>query len=182
MHFEEITYCPYPADEVYGAMLWHVQELVPFMDNVASITPDTFDESTPGIVKTVRFWQGTAAAIPAFVRPFVSKSSLAWTDVATWTLGEYRIDWESITAQKAFTTCKGTNRFEPDPERPETHTRCVISGDFTIHGDKLPATPAFVGRALAPKIERLILSYVLPNFRALAVGIGGWLDAKYRPR
>jgi len=176
MHFEEITYCEYPAEKVYGAMLWHLEELVPFMENVSEIKTHTFDQSEPGKVKTVRYWQGTSKSAPAILRPFMSKNSLGWTDHATWTPSEYKIDWRTETKHSKYSECHGINRFEPDPANPETRTRCVIAGDFIVHGEKLPAMPAFMGRALAPKLESLILSYMLPNFRSLSAGIAHWLD------
>jgi len=179
MFFEEITYCEHPADEVYGAMIWHLEELVPHMDNVSEIRTDTFDDkSVPGQITTVRFWQGTASSVPAILRPFVSKNSLGWTDYATWTLNEYKIDWRTETKHSRYSKCSGINRFEPDPENSKTRTRCVISGEFVVYGDKIPAMPKFLGMKVAPKLESLILGFMLPNFRQLAVGIGTYLDAK----
>lgn len=178
MQFEEITYCEHPASEVYGAMIWHLEELVPYMDNVAEIKTETFDDSVPGIIKTVRFWQGTSASVPTLLRPFVSKNSLGWTDIATWTPAEYKIDWRTETRHSRYSACSGVNRFEPDPEHPTTRTRCVIAGEFVVYGDKIPAMPTFIGMKIAPKLESIILGFMLPNFRQLAVGIGTYLDAK----
>jgi len=47
-----------------------------------------------------------------------------------------------------------------------------------VYGDKIPAMPKFLGMKVAPKLESLILGFMLPNFRQLAVGIGTYLDAK----
>ena len=176
--FEEITYCDYPASEVYGAMLWHLEELVPFMENVSEIKTDTFDESTPGLVHTVRWWQGTSANVPSLLRPFVSKNSLGWKDSATWKPAEYLVEWRTETKHSKYSSCTGINRFEPDPEHPETRTRCVIAGEFVVYGDKIPAMPKFLGMKIAPKLESIILGFMLPNFRQLSVGIGTYLDAK----
>ena len=67
---------------------------------------------------------------------------------------------------------------EPDPTNPERRTRCVIAGEFVVHGDKIPAVPKFIGLKIAPKLESIILGYMIPNFRSLASGIGSYLDAK----
>lgn len=176
--FEEITYCDHPASEVYGAMVWHLEELVPYMDNVAEIRTDVFDEGEPGKIKTVRWWQGTSKTVPTLLRPFVTKNSLGWKDIATWTPAEYKVEWRTETRHSKYSSCEGINRFEPDPESPETRTRCVIAGEFVVHGDKLPAMPKFLGLKVAPKLEQIILGYMLPNFRQLAAGIGTYLDAK----
>jgi len=179
MKFEEITYCEHPASEVYGAMIWHLEELVPYMDNVSEIKTETFDDkSEPGHITTVRFWQGTSSSVPTLLRPFVSKNSLGWTDYAKWTPAEYKIEWRTETKHAKYSSCSGINRFEPDPENPMTRTRCVIAGEFIVYGDKLPAMPKFIGMKVAPKLESIILGFMLPNFRSLAVGIGTYLDAK----
>ena len=38
--------------------------------------------------------------------------------------------------------------------------------------------PKFLGMKIAPKLESIILGFMLPNFRQLSVGIGTYLDAK----
>ena len=177
--FEEITYCDYPADQVYGAMIWHLEELIPYMENVSEIRTDTFDDkSEPGRIKTVRFWQGTSSSVPALLRPFVSKNSLSWMDHATWVLDEYKIEWRTETKHAKYSSCSGVNYFQPDPDNPKTRTRCVIAGEFVVYGDKIPAMPSFLGLKIAPKLESIILGYMLPNFRSLSAGIATYLDAK----
>jgi hypothetical protein len=54
----------------------------------------------------------------------------------------------------------------------------VIAGEFVVDGENLPAMPKFLGRKVAPKLESIILGFMLPNFRQLAVGIASYLDAK----
>lgn len=178
MRFEEITYCDHPASEVYGAMIWHLEELVPYMENVAEIVTESFDESEPGRIKTVRHWQGTSHSVPTLLRPFVTKNSLGWQDIATWIPAEYKVEWRTETRHSKYSSCAGINIFEPDPAHPETRTRCVIAGDFTVYGDRLPAMPKFLGLKVAPKLEQIILGFMLPNFRQLATGIAHYLDAK----
>jgi hypothetical protein len=176
--FEEITYCDHPASEVFGAMVWHLEELVPYMDNVAEIRTDTFDESEPGKIRTVRWWQGTSKSVPTLLRPFVSKNSLGWMDHATWIPAEYSVHWRTESKHSKYSKCSGINRFEPDPDNPLTRTRCVIAGEFVVDGENLPAMPKFLGRKVAHKLESIILGFMLPNFRQLAVGIASYLDAK----
>ncbi len=126
----------------------------------------------------MRYWQGTSASVPALLRPFVSKNSLSWMDHATWVLDEYKIDWRTETNHSKYSSCSGVNYFQPDPDNPKTRTRCVIAGEFVVYGDKIPAMPTFIGLKIAPKLESIILGFMLPNFRQLAAGIGATLDAK----
>ncbi|MFO0748973.1 MAG: hypothetical protein U1F43_25400 [Myxococcota bacterium] len=178
MRFEETTSIEYPATGVLGSMIWHLEELVPFMDNVSEIKTEVFDERPDGSIVTQRRWQGTAKSVPALMRPFVSKNSLAWTDHATWYPDRWLCEWRIVSSHSKYSSCSGINLFEPHPDAPETRTRCVIAGDFVVFGDKLPAIPKFLGLKMAPKLESIILGYMLPNFRQLSVGIGDYLAAK----
>ncbi len=177
MKFEEVATCDYPASAVLDAMIYKLEELVPFMENVSEIKTSVFEEAGDK-VHTRRFWQGTSHSVPTLLRPFVTKNSLGWTDHATWTPKEYRVDWRIESPHSKYSLCQGINIFEPHPEFPDTKTRCVIAGEFTVFGDKLPAVPKFLGMKMAPKLESLILGFMLPNFRQLAVGLSSYLVAK----
>lgn len=178
MHFEETQGRDFPAQRALNAMIWHLEDLVPFMDNVAEIKTEMFEPQPDGSIKTRRRWQGTASSVPALMRPFVSKNSLAWTDHATWYPDRWLCEWRIESRHSKYSSCSGINLFEPDPEAPDTRTRCVIAGDFVVFGDKLPAIPKFLGLKMAPKLESIILGFMLPNFRQLSVGIGNYLAAQ----
>ena len=178
MRFEEITYIDHPAKDVLNAMIWRLEDMVPFMDNVSGIKTEIFETDPEGNIHTQRIWQGTSATVPAVLRPFVSKNSLAWKDFAIWTPAAYRCDWRIESKHSKYSGCSGLNYFEPDPENPETRCRCVIAGEFVVHGEKLPAVPKFIGLKIAHKLESIILGYMMPNFRQLSVGLGKFLDAQ----
>jgi hypothetical protein len=177
MDFEEITHIEHPARRVVDTMIWKLETLVPFMPNVSGIETREMSDLGDGRIACLRHWQGTSATVPAVLRPFVTKNSLGWLDHATWYPGEYKVEWRIESGHSKYTRCEGVNIFEPDPAAPETRTRCIIRGVFEVQGDKLPAVPTFMGRKLAPTIERIILGYMLPNFRQLSEGLGRCLDA-----
>lgn len=181
MKFEEVATCDYPAAAVLDAMIYKLEELVPFMDNVSEIKTQVFEERD-GKVHTQRHWQGTSSSVPALLRPFVTKNSLGWTDHAVWTPSEYKVEWRIESKHSKYSRCEGMNLFEPHPDFPETKTRCVIAGEFTVHGDRLPAVPKFLGLKMAPRLESLILGFMLPNFRQLSVGLSSYLIAKDEAR
>jgi hypothetical protein len=177
MKFEEVATCDYPAAAVLHAMIYQLEELVPFMDNVSEIKTQMFEERN-GKVHTKRHWQGTTSSVPTLLRPFVTKNSLGWTDFGVWTPSEYRVDWRIESPHSKYSSCSGINIFEPHPEFPDTKTRCVIAGEFTVHGDKLPAVPKFLGLKMAPKLESIILGFMMPNFRQLSVGLASFLRSR----
>lgn len=182
MHFDESTIIAHDVKGALDAMIWHLEELVPFMANVSEIKTFVFEERPDGSILTQRRWQGTAKTVPAIIRPFVSKASLAWTDHAVWYPARGRCEWRIESPHSRYSTCSGINVFEPDPDAPGTRTRCIFAGDFVVFGDRLPAVPKFIGTKLAPKLEKIILSYMVPNFRAMAVGIADYLKAKAEGR
>jgi len=178
MRFEDYKVIDYPATGPLNAMIWHLEELVPYMDNVAEIVTFKLEEQPDGRIFTERKWQGTASQVPALLRPFVSKSSLAWMDYGIWTPSLWRCEWRIENKHSRYSTCSGVNVFEPHPDAPDTTTRCTFAGDFVVMGDKIPAMPAVLGRKIAPKLESIIVGYMLPNFESLAQGLGGYLRAK----
>ena len=171
MQFEEVTIIAQPAARVVHTMLWELESLVPFMDNVESIETRRLEKTDDGRVLGLRHWQGTSGQVPAIVRPFVSRAQLGWLDHAVWYPSEHRVTWRIENSHSAYARCEGENVFAPDPDRPETHTRCVIRGVFDVDGAKLPAVPAFVGRKIAPRLEEIVIGHMRPNFRQLAAGL-----------
>jgi hypothetical protein len=180
MKFEEVATCDYPAAAVLDAMIYKLEELAAFMDNVSEIKTQSFEERD-GKVFTRRHWQGTSSSVPPLLRPFVTKNSLGWTDHGIWTPSEYRVQWRIESSHSKYTSCEGINIFEPHPEFPDTKTRCVIAGDFTVYGDRLPAMPKFLGLKIAPRLEHIILGFMMPNFRQLSVGLASYLRSKEQP-
>ena len=79
---------------------------------------------------------------------------------------------------RKYSSCSGINYFEPHPDALTTRTRCIIAGDFSVYGDKLPAIPKFLGLKMAPKLESIILGFMLPNFRQCSAGIADYLKAR----
>jgi len=178
MNFEDVTVIEHPAQDAFEALLWQLEGLVPHMENVAGIETLKLDRQPDGTIVSQRRWQGAASSVPALLRPFVTKNSLAWMDYATWYPDDRRCDWRIESKHSKYSSCSGSNRFDPDPEAPATRTRCVITGAFIVYGDKLPAVPKFLGMKMAPKLESIILGFMLPNFRSCSQGIADYLAAK----
>lgn len=175
MHFTAETPIAYPARVVVDTMMNRMHDLVPHLPNVESIDTQLIEPQPDGSVKTVRHWQGTARSVPAVMRPFVSRRSLGWMDHATWYPNELRCTWRTAPDGGDLTSCSGTNAF-----RPAGEGACVIviEGDFVVHGERLPGLPAFMGRKIAPTIERIVLSFMRPNFTSSAEGLASLLRAE----
>lgn len=178
MKFTATSRADFNADLVVQTLIYGMDDLVPHMPNVAEIDTHSIEPRDDGTIKTVRRWQGTASSVPALIRPFVTKNSLAWMDYAIWTPSSYSCEWYIESKNSKFSSCSGVNIFRPHADDPEGATELVIDGDFTVFGDKLPGMPGFLGRRVAPSIEKIIVGFMLPNFKAMAVGIASLLGER----
>lgn len=170
MRFEAASKVGFPADLVVRTLIRRMDDLVPHMPNVGAIVTKVIEEQPDGRIKTVRAWQGTASSVPAVLRPFVTKNSLGWIDYSIWDVTAGTCDWYIENKHSRFSSCSGINAFLVDPNDPEASTVLKVEGDFTVFGDKIPAMPGFLGKRMAPTIEKIIVSFMMPNFTAMAVG------------
>lgn len=182
MRFDEASRVSHPAALVLETMIERMEAIVPFLPNIDSIDTQAVEKLEDGRMRIVRRWQGASQDVPAAIRPFVSREMMAWIDTAVWTLPAYKADWvqSSVSAKVAkLYSCKGASYFEPDPEAPDTATRVRITGELTIHPDQLPGVPFFLGKRLAPQIEKFIINMITPNLTSLGAGLQGYLDRQH---
>lgn len=177
MHFAEEREVTYKAELVLETMIERMQDIVPFLLSVESIETREKETLPDGRIRVVRYWQGKPDSAPAAVRPFVTKEHLGWIDTAIWTPSEFKVDWTLSTSMSKFYTCSGTNSFGPHPKNPET-TLVRISGDLEIFADKLPGVPSFIGKRIAPQVEKFVVNMITPNLVELAPGLQGYLDGR----
>jgi len=175
MRFEASAKISFPVELVVSTLLPRMEELVPHLPNISAIETRVYETLSDGRVKTVRHWQGTASTVPSVLRPFVTKNSLGWVDTSIWDLSIGTCEWFIETAHSRFISCSGTHAYLPDPEAPTDHTVLRIEGEFTAFGDKIPGMPGFLGKRVAPALEKVIVGFMMPNFTGLAVGAEGLL-------
>lgn len=180
MKFKETGKVLHPAPTVLGILIDSMEEIAPFLPNVASIETRSRSELDDGRIRIVRRWQGRSDSAPGPLRPFLSDDLMAWIDTAIWSPGEYRVEWSQTTCAKgvdALYECSGVNWFEPHPKDPERATRVRITGDLHVHPERLPGIPRFLGERMAPQIEKFVIDLITPNLTDLAKGLQGCLDA-----
>ena len=165
-----------PATRVVRALMDELDDVTPFMKSVDDVTSLERSEPDTGGVHIIRRWQGSPTTSPAVLRPFLTRESLAWIDDALWFPDHYKVEWKVTSNMSRLYTCGGTNYFEPHPEKPDEWTRVRLTGSVEVHGDKFPGVPAFVGRKVAPKLEKFIIQKLKPNFQDLASGLQRYLD------
>lgn len=178
MRFDNVSKVTHPAQGVLELMIERMEEIVPFLPSVESIETLEMDRRDDGTVRVVRRWQGTADTVPRAVRPFLKKEHMAWTDTALWHPDEFAVDFELTTNLSRLYECKGRNVYGPHPDDPEGATKIEIQGDLNVYPDKLPGVPKWMGRKLAPQIERFVVGLVTPNVIEVSAGLQRYFDAQ----
>jgi hypothetical protein len=177
VRFEKTTQVSHPATEVLSVMIERMDEIVPFLPNVAAIDTQAREDLDDGRIRIVRRWQGSSDSIPAALRPFISEDLFAWIDTAIWTPDEFKVEWSLATSLAQLYDCSGVNYFGPHPESPETATQIRITGDLTVHADQLPGIPWILSSRLTPQIESFIVGLITPNLTDVGDGLQGYLDS-----
>ncbi|MCB9786949.1 MAG: hypothetical protein H6744_09690 [Deltaproteobacteria bacterium] len=177
MRFAEEREVTHKPELVLETMIERMNEIVPFLPSIESIETREHETLPDGRIRIVRYWQAKPDSAPSAVRPFVTKEHLGWIDTALWTPSEFKVDWTLSTSMSKFYTCGGTNSFGPHPDRPE-NTLVRIAGELEIYADKLPGVPGFIGKRIAPQVEKFVVNMITPNLVELAPGLQGYLDGR----
>lgn len=163
----------HPRDRVWIAYRDRLPDVARHIPDIERITVVSREE-VPGGVRLHNEWVAQRE-IPAVAQRFLRPEHLRWDDHATWQDEGYVCDW--VIRPRAFTdavTCHGRNVFVDDGD----DTLVRMQGVLEIRLHDIPGVPSFVGRRIAPQIERFIVSLITPNFQATSRAIQTWLDAE----
>lgn len=112
--------------------------------------------------------------IPSYAKPFVKPEHLRWDDFADWDDAGFHVDW--VIKTRTFTEqvhCSGRNAFFEDG----TGTRVLLTGELRIAVQDVPGVPRFLGKRVAPDVERFVVALVTPNLEKVNGAIQAFLDA-----
>ncbi|MCX8071014.1 MAG: hypothetical protein N3C12_00995 [Candidatus Binatia bacterium] len=186
MEFFRETKVHHPAARLLEVMIERMEDIVPFLPNIAAIETLSAKKHRDGTWEIARRWEAKAEQVPKLVQPFLSRELLQWLDHALWVPKEYKVEWRQEPVYRAAAdlyTCHGTNFFLPQPDAPERESLVRITGSLSVFPEKLPGVPAFVARRVAPQVERFIVRMIEPNLVELAAGLEAYLSGhKHRPR
>lgn len=167
-----------PAQHIVRVMMDELDHVTPYMDSVDAVSTLERSDLPDGSTRILRKWQGSTSTSPAVIRPFLTQETLCWLDDARWFPEEYRVEWNVSSNMSKLYACGGINYFEPHPDNKEEWTRARLTGEISVRGDALPGVPTFIGRKVAPTVERFIIRRFEPNFRDLAAGLQRYFNAK----
>ena len=146
-----------------------LDELVPLIGDVESVTVDSRREDPDGTVHLVNLWRAKAD-VPALLRAVIKPDMLAWTDTAEWKPGDWACHWR--IRPQVFTDrvdCVGVTRYEE--AMGGRGTRIVLEGELDVANGKLPGVSSLIGGPTARGIESFVTGLVPRNFQKLAKAI-----------
>jgi hypothetical protein len=163
-NFKSVVMVKHPPEIVWQAVRDRLAEMVPYLDDVKSITRD-YSEQLDGSLKLTNIWQADIA-LPARAQNLINADSLKWTDRAEWIDESYECQW---TIEPHFFTdrvlCAGSTRFEP--AIGGRGTRITFAGELSVDAKNIPGVPVFMESTVISTIESLITTVIPRNFRKI---------------
>ena len=123
-------------DTVWTLVRDRLDELVPLISDVESVTVDSRREDPDGTVHLVNLWRAKAD-VPALLRTVVKPEMLAWTDTAEWKPADWACHWRirpQVFAERV--DCVGVTRYEE--AMGGRGTRIVLEGELDVASGQAP--------------------------------------------
>jgi hypothetical protein len=161
--FKSLVIIKHPVDLTWVTIRDRMPELVPMLDDVASIAVVERHEDGDGTVQLVNEWWAQVN-LPAALRSVIKPEHLGWTDRAVWDEAGRECRWsiEPFFLPEAV-RCAGTTRYEP--AIGGRGTRITFAGNIDIDAAKLGTIPAAFGWPVATAVEMLVTTIIPRNFR-----------------
>jgi hypothetical protein len=165
-----------PLDQVWGAIRDRLDELVPYLDDIASVTVEHRNELPDGVVNLINIWRAKAA-IPSILKAVIKPEYLAWTDRAKWLPDKRECRWEiELHFDRERTRCHGTTSFEP--AIGGRGTRITFAGEFSMNAKGMSGVPSMLESTVASAVESFVTSLIPRNFRKMTQAAASVLEPK----
>jgi hypothetical protein len=161
--FNNLIIVKHPLELTWTTIRDRMPELVPMLDDVASIAVVERHENGDGTVRLVNEWRA-CVNIPAALRSMIKPEMLGWTDRAIWDDAVHKCCW-SIEPffLPAAVRCAGATLYEP--AIGGRGTRITFTGTIDIDTARLGTIPAALGLPVATAVEMLVTTIIPKNFR-----------------
>jgi len=163
----------HPVEMVFEAYRDRMPEVAEFVPDIREIIVHRRD--VDGDKVTLHNEWVSDRDVPKVAAKLIKPEHLRWDDHAVWHASEHRCEW--VIKMRAFTEavdCKGQTRLISDGDA----TRVVLDGNLELDLRDIPGVPAFLGKRLAPQIEKFIVSLITPNLERTNAAIGRFLDSR----
>jgi hypothetical protein len=170
--FKSVAIVKHPIEVVWITVRDQLSDLVPFMEDMESITPLRREDQAEGIVCLDNLWQAKPGSILR-QSPYVRPEMFAWIDSAEWHPRSYTCHWhiESKFVPDAL-QCSGVTSYEP--ALGGRGARVTFEGQIGLISTSLPGLP-FLDDAFLSGFELLASSLIPRNMRKLTEAVGAFL-------
>jgi hypothetical protein len=163
--FRTVEIVKAPPAEMWRAIRDRLDELVPHLDEIRSVTVQHRDEAPDGTVSLVNLWQAKAN-IPSVLNSVIKPEYLAWTDRARWDPAKLECTWQiEMHFHRERTRCQGSTIFEP--ALGNRGTRVTFAGEFSMNAKGMKGVPTMLESTLESGVEAFVTSLIPTNFRKL---------------
>lgn len=172
MRFEVSETTSHPRSVVFAAHRDRVADIVRGLEEVDRVELRSRARHAGGREEHVHHWYGTAAALPALVRPFVPPHLLTWRQKTLWDPFHWTATWEiDLLALGPAVDVRGTNAYAEEG----TGCRIDVAGDFVFRPDRVPQL-AQIPASAVPMVEKAVVSLILPLVKRSGAAVARWLD------
>ncbi|MBL3591290.1 MAG: hypothetical protein JMN24_16095 [gamma proteobacterium endosymbiont of Lamellibrachia anaximandri] len=163
--FKSVIMVKHPRDLVWETIRDHLSEIVPYLDDIASVTTEQRAQDPDGVLQLVNLWQADIA-IPDILTSVIDTDSVSWTDHAGWHPNNHECHWQ--IKPHFFSdriSCSGSTHYES--AIGGRGTRITFAGQFDVSAHDIPGIPAFMENSAAKVIESLVTTLIPKNFRKI---------------
>ncbi|HEX2027939.1 MAG TPA: hypothetical protein VHF25_08070 [Nitriliruptorales bacterium] len=163
--FKTLVVLRQPLQPVWSTMQDRLPELIPMIDDVASVTVLEREEVGPGRTRLVNEWRARQR-LPAVVRDAVQGEVLGWIDHNLWDDQARVCVWniEPFVLPESI-RCQGTTTYEP--AMGGRGCRVTFEGTFELADGALSGLAGALQRPVASFVESIVSTYIPRNTRAV---------------
>ena len=176
MEIRSETRLHHPVERVFAAYRDQMHEVAEFVPDIREITVQS--RVVDGdMVKLHNEWVSDRD-VPKVASKIIKPEHLRWDDYAEWNSATHTCQW--TIKLRAFTDavdCKGQTELRPVAGEPG-ETLIVLKGNLNIDLREIPGVPSFLGKRLAPQVEKFIVSLITPNLERTNAALGRFLDSQ----
>lgn len=167
--FKSVILVKHPKQQVWQSIRDQLPLMVPYIDDVASITEQDRVMTPEGVICLTNIWKADIA-IPTALQAIIDHSKLGWTDRAQWCEESGVCRWQiEPHFLPGVAQCKGKTSYES--AIGGRGTRITFEGELEVDAAKLPGLPGFMEATANKTIETLVTTLIPTNFRKVTTAL-----------
>lgn len=175
--FKSLVIVKHPVELVWTTIRDRMPEIVPMLDDVASVRVVERRSDGNGMVQLVNEWR-VRVDVPAALSAILPPDQLGWIDRAEWDESTHECHWaiEPFLLPGAI-DCTGMTRFEP--AIGGRGTRITFAGTLGVDRSRLGGIASSLGVPVSAGLEMIVSTMIPKNFRKTTEALEKWLSTPH---